>query len=1285
MTNSYVHQPLVAELASLPLIADVQYLEPYTSTALNRKFFGVIPKGIYRGFDVEPSGSNTLIVKAGGSAAIEKDTYLITVHGQHDISLDIPHDISVYIVLDAEYEHGTVTKQVDNSSLVDAATISVIAEADLQPHHVVVCGVYLPSGETLSGEHIETEVRTNGAFGDYYRKAETQALFVGRSEKASDTEIDTQSDSDHYVSLPQLWRAFDNFMNSIANGVRDKGSWDASSGSFPISPDAPETSDMYRISVAGTLSDSSNPNQEDLIVEAGDNIYWSIDSDVWYMIDNTERVTSVQGRRGAVVLTKSDVDLDQVPNLPLSNAYKTTGEAFASQQALYDAYSELNSSKLGANANAVSASVLAVARLLSLSGDATGSVSFDGSGDVTLSVTVKDDSHAHIISNVDGLQTALDSKLDKTGTAPLADALATARTITLGGDASGSVSFDGSGNVTLTVTVKDDSHAHTIANIDDLQDALDAKLGTSETAAKALLLATARTIALTGDVTGSASFNGGSNVSIAAVVADDSHAHTIANVTGLQTALDAKLASTGTAKLASALAVARTISLSGDATGSVSFDGSGNVTMTVTVADNSHAHTIANVTGLQTALNAKLSTSGTAADSELLDGIDSTGFMRAQSANGYYGLGAAGNFTNWIRTTVNGIIPYQSGGASALGTSSWQFNTAHIKTIYENGTSLAAKYLGIAATAAKASVLATARTISLSGDLSGSASFDGSASITISATVADNSHAHTIANVTGLQTALDAKLSTSGKAADSQLLDGIDSTSFLRSDAKDYKTAGAQVFNDNVILAIGSGEDVEHFWNGTNYYTDINEGGNWYVRDGDSSNATRFTFAVGSGDFMATGQISSYTLKLSNIEKSNMSTDGQVGFDSSQGLIVYRTQQGVSGAAVTVLDGANVKAGDGISISNLLAGGTGTDTFTFAIDDTVVRTTGVQAIDGTITANEFIANSSSGFRIANGNYGFFLRNDGANTYFLLTASGDNEGSWNSLRPMTINNASGKVTMGNGLAVSNGISGDLAGNASTATKLETARTINGTSFNGTAAITTVNWGTSRNITIGSSTKAVNGSAAVSWSLDDIGAMASNAATKFNVGRGDVYVENNSSDNDSGAGITLRASSNPASGNDGDVGSIFAVRSSGNALRFWVGQSVTSTGDNSFKTKSITALGDVTSSGEVYANSDARLKTNVTPIESALEKVLSLSGYTYDKKRSLHETETTRETGVIAQEVLKVLPEAVRVDENDDDGIMSVAYGNMVGLLIEAMKQQQSQIESLEQRLTELTNK
>lgn len=63
-----------------------------------------------------------------------------------------------------------------------------------------------------------------------------------------------------------------------------------------------------------------------------------------------------------------------------------------------------------ATKNVLSATKLTTARTIELAGDAVGSVSFDGSSDATITVVVQDDSHAHIISNVDGLQTALDAK-----------------------------------------------------------------------------------------------------------------------------------------------------------------------------------------------------------------------------------------------------------------------------------------------------------------------------------------------------------------------------------------------------------------------------------------------------------------------------------------------------------------------------------------------------------------------------------------------------------------------------------------------------------------------------------------------------------------------------------------------------------------------------------------------------------------------------------------------------------------------------------------------------------
>ncbi|HHL6458050.1 TPA: tail fiber protein [Escherichia coli] len=106
---------------------------------------------------------------------------------------------------------------------------------------------------------------------------------------------------------------------------------------------------------------------------------------------------------------------------------------------------------------------------------------------------------------------------------------------------------------------------------------------------------------------------------------------------------------------------------------------------------------------------------------------------------------------------------------------------------------------------------------------------------------------------------------------------------------------------------------------------------------------------------------------------------------------------------------------------------------------------------GLTSSGEIVSKYANGFRIAYGNYGFFIRNDGGSTYFMLTASGDTLGSWNGLRPITINNTSGAVSIGNGLNVTGGVNGSLNGNASTATKLQTARNINGVKFDGSGDI------------------------------------------------------------------------------------------------------------------------------------------------------------------------------------------------------------------------------------------
>ena len=99
----------------------------------------------------------------------------------------------------------------------------------------------------------------------------------------------------------------------------------------------------------------------------------------------------------------------------------------------------------------------------------------------------------------------------------------------------------------------------------------------------------------------------------------------------------------------------------------------------------------------------------------------------------------------------------------------------------------------------------------------------------------------------------------------------------------------------------------------------------------------------------------------------------------------------------------------------------------------------------------------------------------------------------------------------------------------------------------------------------------------------------------------------------------------------------------------------------------------------STSDVRVKENIEPIEDAVTKVQQLNGvtfnFTFDESKKRH-------AGVIAQDVLNVLPEAVSMST---DNHYRVSYDNLVGLLIEAIKDQQRQITDLSNRINTLEGK
>lgn len=105
-------------------------------------------------------------------------------------------------------------------------------------------------------------------------------------------------------------------------------------------------------------------------------------------------------------------------------------------------------------------------------------------------------------------------------------------------------------------------------------------------------------------------------------------------------------------------------------------------------------------------------------------------------------------------------------------------------------------------------------------------------------------------------------------------------------------------------------------------------------------------------------------------------------------------------------------------------------------------------------------------------------------------------------------------------------------------------------------------------------------------------------------------------------------------------------------------------------SISVTGTITATGDITAYSDAGLKTDVETISGALELVRQMRGVRYSRLET-----GQRGIGVIAQELREIAPELVAENEN---GLLSVAYGNLVGVLIEAVKELSGRVERFEAR-------
>ena len=405
------------------------------------------------------------------------------------------------------------------------------------------------------------------------------------------------------------------------------------------------------------------------------------------------------------------------------------------------------------------------ARMISLDGDATGSIQFDGSENKTLVVTIKDDSHNHTFSTISGIQEALDAKvslngdgangewdIDITGNATSSDKLSTPITIGLSGEVVGTASgFDGSANTTIDASI----------NV---------------------------------NYAGSSSKGGIANSALKLVNSSNNDLEVGSDVlpvyfdNGVPTLIDNTKTTDLTAKKAieaNKLTTASNITFVGDVEGSYKFDGAENKTVTLTVKDNSHGHIISDIEDLQKTLNNKVPLTGTGAEGTW--GIGITGNAASASKlltpitlrlNGEVSgtvTGFDGSQATTIETTVN--VNYagsssKGGDAKAalklVNSSGAEYNigSSNIPVYFEKGIPKACTSINLnAASANEANKLTTPRTITFGKGASGSFVFDGSENKTVDLTITNDSHNHTFKTIEGLETALAGKVPLNGAGA----------------------------------------------------------------------------------------------------------------------------------------------------------------------------------------------------------------------------------------------------------------------------------------------------------------------------------------------------------------------------------------------------------------------------------------------------------------------------------------------------------------------------------------
>lgn len=324
------------------------------------------------------------------------------------------------------------------------------------------------------------------------------------------------------------------------------------------------------------------------------------------------------------------------------------------------------------------------------------------------------------------------------------------------------------------------------------------------------------------------------------------------------------------------------------------------------------------------------------------------------------------------------------------------------------------------------------------------------------------------------------------------------------------------------------------------------------------------------------------------------------------------------------------------------------------------------------TRQEFQSTAVKGdggqFRAVAGNYGFIIRNDGGNTYFLLTDSGDPYGSWGSLRPITISNGNGVVSIANGANINGSVN---FGNA--------------VNFNGTVETNGIGCGTpnglgTTGISLGDNDTGfkqegdgilnayANSQRIMRWTT---GATANYKQLQVQGVNGPALLLNNTATNQSCYLLITLAGNNGAYFGFGGADDNVSVHN------YRLNTTLQLRTSDLYMNRGLYVEGNV-NANDVYIRSDIRLKSNLVELKDSLSKIEQLKGYIYDKQsKDADDIVYHRESGLIAQDVEKVLPEAVR--EDTDTGMLTISPSGINALLVNAINELRERLEAIENKL------